>query len=348
MISNLRITVLLPFILRVECFEQQDWPWAGEVTLDGFLASERLDHHLEFFQQRLGCEDILDLLFVQPDDLNGILTAFEQSRFLRRVKHLRHWDLVQREHYGRFSKSWHKWHESKPNVKPSSSSHSIKRQWQNATVGSYLGFLDSAQEAISESNSLSLKERRAMQSVKEAWADFVEHWWKWRSSGKSRSSATVHEMLSFFYNNEEESRIHEVTSTSPDPVFECIDKVRMALRRASIGSRVPFEPRSKFERSSYYPYNLMHNLKSNIGAPIVASSGRTFLFDYNNGLCKIFVCQEQRQQDSGINSGWLRNFVCEDGRHLKPGQYSTRILSQDESKRPILISVSCLESGNAT
>ena len=330
---------------HAECIERQDWPWTGEVTLDGFLASERLDQHLHFFKQRLGCDDLLDVLFVQPGDLSGVLTIYEQNRFFRRAQHLRHWQAIQRKYYAKVPKFWHQWREDGPNSKTSPNITPPFEQgyWQNATVGLYLGFLDSAQEAISESNALSLKQRRAMQSIKEIRANFVTSWLKWRSSGIASPSASLYKMLSFLgsTSRREKNDTCKKTSPSQDPIFDCIDRVRRALRRASIGSREGFQGYGSMIGASRHLSNLVHNLENRIGTPTTVGLGTTVMFYHNASLCKVFVCMERRLNKHVIENGWLGAHICKDGAHLKPTHYLTRVLSQDETKWPILVSVSC-------
>ena len=61
----------------------------------------------------------------------------------------------------------------------------------------YLSFLDAAQYAISESDRLSLRERRALQTAKMERAMFDAVWQRWRRTGHRRklASTTVREML---------------------------------------------------------------------------------------------------------------------------------------------------------
>ncbi len=327
-----------------------DWPWAGESTVDGFLAAERLDPHLALFKEILGVEDVLDFLFVEVEDVRGAMTDAEQRRFFRRVEHLRRWDNIQREYYtGVYPQIWQQWQEAHREegatrtIGNCSSCHR-HHSWLDAKVGMYLSFLDAAQYAMSESDRLTLRERRALQTAKMERAMFDAVWQRWRRTGHRRklASTTVREMLRALEleaevgEEDRDGEVHaentEETRKNDEVVFECIDNVRLALRRASLG----ISPSKTALPELYFPSPyaigsfvdlLRENLFSVFDSPRVQVEELSVRFLH--GLCDVVVCEETAHFID--RRRWNETeFVCADNDiKLRPGSliYATRILS---------------------
>ena len=336
------LVLLVLLLCRIVC--PADWPWAGESTVDGFLRAARLELHLAFFREVLGVEDGLDFLYVEETDVRNEMTTTEQRRFFRRVGYLRQWDAVQREHYrGVYPMSWQQWQIRDNELKRVEASMIVnhsnnhqRRSWHDAKVGMYLSFLDAAQYAVSESNRLSLREKRAVQSAKAERGEFERAWQRWRwiqtDDDDTRCFTTVGEMMHYLelkseelgHGDAKENDTKEMRKMAKG-LFACIDIVRFALRRASLGiGSMPSASGNVTSRN--FIKLLSDNMQSVFGAPLVHSEGLSARFLH--GKCEVVVCEEQKKN----GERWHRDGVtCADNKtRLNPDSlvYLTRILSQ--------------------